>query len=110
MTTATKTAPATVSAKSNGLSGNEIKTLQALAKSKTALTRNDLRAATGIQKGWSGMLGASTKTVADDTLCGRGYVKDVTDSHPKEGGRSLLYTITANGRKALEKALKTAKE
>lgn len=93
-----KLAPST-----NGdLTGNETKILTILARANKPLTRADLAAKTGINKGWSKTLGSSSKDnggmSGKDSLDGRGYVK--CELH--EGQRSFLYTITARGRKALE--------
>lgn len=89
---------------SNGeLTGSEIKILSALTKVESA-NRDKLRSATGIQKGYSKILGASTKedygSTGSDSLCGRGYVKVLKI----EGERQFRYQISATGRKALEKA------
>lgn len=100
-----KAAKAAPAAKANGgLTGNEVKILTALTKSNKPLTRDQLRSKTGINKGWSRVLGAATKddggVNADASLEGRGYVK----ADKPEGQRTLEYTVTAAGRKALEKA------
>ena len=86
-----------------GLTGNEQKILKALSGG-AALTRAELRKKTGINKGWSRALGASSKddggVAGKDSLEGRGYVA----SDRAEGDRQFTYKITAAGRKALEKA------
>lgn len=90
-----------------GLTGNETLTLTALSKSANPMTRDDLRKKTGINKGWSKMLGATSKedggAAGKDSLCGRGLVKSFV---PEEGSRQFRYAITASGKKALEKAAK----
>ncbi len=84
---------------SNELSPNEVKTLKALVKGNKPMSRADLRKATGIQKGWSKLLGSSTKEVAAESLEGRKLVK----SEKVEGQRGIVYTVTANGKKAVAK-------
>ena len=71
--------------------------LDALNNSPSGLDRNGLREATGIQKGYSKLLGSPTK---DDVggMEGDGLVK----SQKIEGTRSLVYVITAKGKKLLE--------
>jgi hypothetical protein len=61
------------------------------------MTREMLRTKTGMNKGWSKLLGASTK---DETngLEGRGFVKSA-----KPEGTPLEYTITKAGQAALAK-------
>lgn len=94
---ASKAAPAPAA---NGLTENARKVLTALGKAKQPLTRADLRAATGIQRGFSKLLGTATKGVQPDSLEGRGLVKSTA---PADGeGRALTYTITAAGKRALE--------
>lgn len=92
--------------KASGLTGNEIKVLKALKGAKTPLTRKQLATKTEIAKGWSRMLGASTKddggVAGKDSLEGRGLIKVQADP---EGGRALLYTITKKGEQSLAKAL-----
>lgn len=91
--------------RNGGLTGTEVKTLTALAKVESA-NRDKLRATTGVQKGWSKILGASSKedfgSTGSDSLCGRGLVKVLQI----EGDRQYHYAITPAGRKALEKAKK----
>lgn len=89
----------------NGLTQSKIKTLQEL-RDGMPKTRNDLVEATGIQKGWSKLLGAVTKDNFGghaDSLLALGYVKQLV---AEEGVRGTRYQITATGRKALEKAEK----
>lgn len=87
-----------------GLTGNERKVLEVLAKSKRALSRNELSEATGIVKGWAKMLGAATKAeeqgFGDQTLEGRGLVES---EKPEEGERGFRYSITPKGRALLLK-------
>ena len=89
--------------KGNGITGNQLKVLKALA-SGASLTREELRRKTGINKGWSRMLGASSKEDGgvhwETSLLGRGLISDVTES----GERTLCYKLTAKGKAALEKA------
>lgn len=92
-------------AKANGTLGKrEVEVLALLAKAKKPLSRADMAKATGQAKGWSRLLGAATKdglgASGDDSLEGRGYVA----SSKEAGDRSIAYTITAAGRKALDKA------
>lgn len=86
---------------SDSLNGSETKILTALSKASSPMTRDDLRKKTGIQKGYSGLLGSHTKEVQPETLLGRGLVKV---SIPAEGQRQHGYEITAKGKKELEKA------
>lgn len=85
-----------------GLSGNQVKILDALSK-QDEMTRKDLEAATGIVKGYAALMGSPTKEIGGGTLEGRKLVH----SGKHEGARGLHYTITAAGRKELEKAKKT---
>lgn len=94
---------ATAPREKGGLSGNKLKVLQQLTKATNGLTRKELSTKTGIKKGFSKMLGAATKSDSENTgMEGDGLVK----SQNVEGRRGLVYTITAAGRKALEKASK----
>lgn len=97
-------AKATPARTDNSLTGNEVKILTALFKSGKPMTRADLAKKTGINKGWSRVLGSSTKEdggmSGDESLEGRGLVK--CERH--EGERSLSYTITARGKAELAKA------
>jgi hypothetical protein len=77
------------------LNGTQRKVLEVLADGKPK-TRKDLKEATGLQKGWSKILGAPTKgELKPTTLEGMGLVK----SEPTPEG--LAYTITAAGKQAL---------
>lgn len=87
----------------DGLSPNQIKVLSTLAKAKGPLTRTELATKTGINKGWSRLLGASTK---DDSENGGLEAEGLVKVEKPEDSRGLVYTITAAGRKALEKASK----
>lgn len=102
-TKGTKSTETTKPAKNGTLTGNEAKVLKALS-SGAVLTREELRRKTGINKGWSRMLGASSKedggAAGDASLEGRGLI---TSDRP-EGERAFSYKLTAAGRKALEKA------
>jgi hypothetical protein len=81
----------------SGLTKRQHKVLTALASGKE-LSRNELADATGMNKGWSKLLGASTHEEAGDgSLEGLGYIK----SARYEGSRSVVYAITAAGKKAL---------
>lgn len=99
-------APATAPTQTNGhtLPGRMVNILKQLINAPTPLTREDLSALTGITKGWSKLLGASTKgdggVAGDTSLTGRGLVH----CSQVEGQRALLYTITAKGKAALEAA------
>ena len=88
--------------KKGELSGNAIKVLQAMkgtaANGKT-VTRAQLAEKTGINKGWSKLLGNPTKG-GDHGMEAAGLVK----SQKHEGERGLVYFITEKGRKALEAA------
>lgn len=86
-----------------GLTGNEVKIMDALRTGGT-MTRPMLIEATGIAKGWSATLGAATSEagIAADTLEGRGFVT----SSKVEGSRLLHYDITKEGRIALAHAEK----
>lgn len=99
-----KEAVAPAPAKAGDLTGNMVKVLKAL-KAKSPQTRKQLAAKTGIAKGWSRMLGATTKedggTNGANSLEGRGLIKVTTDP---EAGRTLLYTLTKKGEQALAKA------
>jgi len=87
----------------SSLSKNQVTILEQLAK-KSPMSRKDLMEATGIQKGYSKLMGAQ-ENPAESALEPLGYVKA---AEPQEGQRGLQYSITANGKKALEKALKEA--
>jgi len=95
--------------KFGGLNVSEMKVLEAL-KDGEARTRNDLRGITGIQKGWSKILGAPTKGVSPESLEGRKFVKSEKHEAQGEGDTKtpagLYYTIMAGGKKVLEKANK----
>src|SRR5262249_17326909 len=71
--------PADAPTGNDALTANEAKVLGALAKAKAPLTRKDLAAATGINKGWSRLLGAATRegggAAGKDGLEARGLVK-----------------------------------
>jgi hypothetical protein len=62
---------------------------------KTGITRTELRAATGKQKGWSALLGAPTSEYefSPTTFEGKGLVT----SHRREGTLGLVYVATAKG-------------
>lgn len=82
------------------LSGSKVKVLEALVSAEPeGLTRTELAEQTGINKGWAKLLGAPTKG-GTNGMEGAGLVK----SHKHEGERSMRYTITAAGKKALAKA------
>lgn len=87
----------------NGLTSRQVRVLEVL-KSGREMTRKEMAEATGITKGWSKMLGAASKqgggAAAGKGLEQQGYVKIA----PNEEGRTLLYSITAKGRKLLAKA------
>ena len=85
----------------NGLNGSHIRVLQTL-KGGASMSRAELAEATGINKGWSRILG-TTEGGHEDALEPRGFVKS---SVPPEGERGMRYTITASGKKSLEKAEK----
>jgi hypothetical protein len=79
-----------------------------LAGAKGPATRNELSQATGMEKGWSELLGAATREglgVQGGGLEGRGLNECLGR---QVGGKSLLYTITGAGRKAIEQAEKEA--
>ena len=88
----------------DGLNGSHVKILKAL--SNKDLTRGQLKDKTGIERGWSKLLGASTKeglgTAGETSLEGRGLV----NSAKIEGQRSMVYSITSAGKKALANATK----
>jgi hypothetical protein len=82
------------------LNGSKVKVLEALVSAEPeGLTRTELAEQTGIVKGWAKLLGAPTKG-GTNGMEGAGLVK----SHKHEGERSMRYTITAAGKKALAKA------
>lgn len=91
------------------LNGSNIRILSALRKSPIPMTRAELSAVTGINKGWSRLLGAATKedggVAGSDSLEAKGYVTN----RKVEDERAIQYSITASGRKALDKAEKKAK-
>ena len=93
--------------KYGGLNPNEIKTLECLVKGDC--TRKDMQKATGIEKGWSKMLGSPTKGISEDSMEGRKLIKSAK-YEPQEGESKsragFVYSITAAGKKALEKANK----
>lgn len=99
-------APGSGKAPGNHLTGTALRALTALAGSKAPLTRAELAEATGVQKGWSRLLGAATKegggAAGAKSLEARGLVR----CEPQEGGRALAYTITPAGKKALAAAQK----
>lgn len=86
-------------AEGNGqLTNKEHKALSALKKGKE-LTRKEMAEKTGMKKGWSKMLGATTKgPCASTSLEGREFIQ----SKRYESSRVLHYTITDKGKKALE--------
>jgi hypothetical protein len=88
-------------AEKGGLSGNQRKVLQALAKTTAdkTLTRGELAEKTGIERGWSKLLGSPTKDAKDHGMEAEGLVK----SQKVEGERGLGYFITAKGKAALAK-------
>lgn len=97
-------------ARGNGeLTGNELKVLTALkgtsAGGKT-LSRSKLKEKTGINKGYSKMLGAATKGDMGDGLESRGFVKHVKI----EDQRELGYHITAKGTALVSKPPKAKRE
>lgn len=86
----------------NGLVPSVIKVLQTLRDAGVAMTRKELAESTGIEKGWSKILG--TKDGGNEEALGPiGYVLSV---EPKEGERGMKYKITAAGKQALVKAEK----
>jgi hypothetical protein len=96
-----KAEKATKPSRNGTLTGNEVKVLSTLNKNSKPLTRTELSVKTGINKGWSRLLGAATKGTGD----GLENRKLVKCSLPGEGeGRGLVYTITASGKAALVKA------
>lgn len=89
-----------------GLTGNEIKVLNALLDD-SELTRQQLRQRTGMgAKGWSKLLGAATRDgggVQGGGLEAKGLIRTVRD----EFGRAVIplrYLITDAGRRSLEHA------
>jgi phage protein D len=85
---------------SNALTQRQRAVLQALAKEP--MNRKALATATGQQKGWASLLGASTKgTPAPTTMVGRGWVS-VSANVP------FVYTLTSAGKAMLESAAKPA--
>ena len=95
--------PATpAKAEKPALTQREITALTALKNGK-ALSRDELRKATGINKGWSKLFGAATKEDFGGNTNGlepRGLVKHATG----EKARTLTYQITAKGLKVLAEA------
>ena len=90
------------SGKFNDLTSSQIKTLEAL-NDGTAMTRQELADETGIQKGWSKLLGKQEDD-HEDSLLSKNLVKATV---PQEGeGRAMKYMITAAGKQALAKAQK----
>lgn len=93
------------------LTQTEMKVLECLEDGDSK-TRTTMKEETGIQKGWSKMLGAPTKPdgVGPDTLEGKGYVKHEKLDAQGEGDNKtpagFYYKIMAKGQKALEKARK----
>lgn len=115
-TTTTKTAPkkttaakkaapkkAAPAAKADGLTDVQTRVLTALKNTASGkgLTRAQLSEKTGINKGWSRILGAYTKddggANADNSMTGLGLV-----SSQKMEGEPVSYYITAKGKKALK--------
>lgn len=90
-------------AKNTGVTGREVKVLTALSKAMPdGLTRPQLVKKTGINRGWSRLLGASTKkgfgSAGKTSMEGRGLIR-----HEKhEDSRAMIYVITATGRKAIK--------
>ncbi len=75
----------------------EVKVLELVASSPK--TRKQLIAATGIQKGWSDLLGAPTREILPNTMQGKGWIKQ------EKVDNVLTIKIMAAGKKVLEKAL-----
>lgn len=101
---AAKKAPKAATVQGAELTGNEVLILAAMVKAgDKPLSRKQLAAKTGINKGWSRTLGASTKddcgAGGSDSLEGRGLIKAAKE----EENRFFTYTITAAGRKLLAK-------
>jgi DNA-binding MarR family transcriptional regulator len=90
---------------STSLNGSQIKILETLVSGRR-MSRKDIAEKTGIQKGYSKLLGAQ-ENPSETALEPLGYVKS---EEPNEGERGLQYTITAKGKVALEKAKKEAAE
>jgi hypothetical protein len=98
---ATKTKPKVPKTVAGSLTKSEIKILEALKSAGTKeLNRDQLIQKTGINNGWSRMLGTPTTEVKPGTLQGRKLI----NCHKHEGSRVLTYTITTRGKQALSKA------
>lgn len=81
-----------------GVTGNQIRLLQAL-KSGKEMTRAQLADATGIIKGYSKMLG-NVEGTHENSLTALGLVKCMV---AEEGERGMRYAITAKGKQLLTK-------
>lgn len=91
--------PKRVAENIKGLTAREVRAMQIIAAAGAPVTRKHLQAQTGQAKGWSRLLGASTKGASIDTLAGRGLV-NVSATVPFE------YTLTEAGAEALAAATK----
>jgi len=91
---------------SGELNGSQVKLLLTLGKSKKEMDRKQLSAKTGINKGFSRLLGAATKDAngvhGSSSLIGLGFVK--AEKH--EDSRTLTYALTAKGRKKFQQLSK----
>lgn len=117
-TTATKTPPtpkkvatsSTPAPSTNG-TANQLgrpatKILRVLAKK--AMTRAEISAATGINSGFTSLLGHLEPEKREaQSLAARGFIKPETSASGQNGeAKVVTWSITAAGRKALEKAPK----
>ena len=102
-TAAKKTTP---SSNGSGLSKNQVRILQALSKSKGEMTYGQIRSKTGIQRGLSKLVAATTSTGSKypDSLEAKKCVK--LTSRPGDGTeRQVIHVaITQTGKKLLAKA------
>ena len=106
VTTNLKNAEAIGTKEKPSLTKKQIKVLTVLSLTASPMNRKQLFEKTGMKKGWSKLLGASTKdgygTFGGDSLEGRKLVK----SQKIEETIGLHYIITSAGKKALEKSSK----
>lgn len=100
---AVKKAPAAApAAKKGGLGKPRLAVLKALAKASKPLTRSLIAEKTGIGSGFTSLLGHSDPAKREErSLLSLGLIK--AEQHDIGGRDTIVYSLTAAGRKALEK-------
>ena len=100
--TEAKAAPVKKVADPNRLGKPQVLILQTLAK-KDGLTRTEISTKTGINSGFTSLLGHLDPAQREpQSLAARGFIK--IEQHDRDGKNVILFSITASGRKALEKS------